>query len=208
MSDSLQPHGLYSPWNSPGQHTGVGSLSLLQGIFPTQELNQGLLHCRRILYQLSYALLWFIKCFHIHYVTPPCFITPLPLWGRQIGTHSFTGELAGNDKTFCVSSCARCWKHVHKRRQKGKPRLRKMMWYFLGVQSYPAGKLDPRASFAMWLFPCLHTPHRPFLHTEIQKDDISPASFLLLIYILLNDEIIQYIIPQQLCCLKKKLGME
>ena len=36
MSSSLQPHELYSPWNSPGQNTGVGSLSLLQGIFPTQ----------------------------------------------------------------------------------------------------------------------------------------------------------------------------
>ena len=36
------------------KNTGVGSLSLLQPIFPTQELNQGLLHCRRILYQLSY----------------------------------------------------------------------------------------------------------------------------------------------------------
>ena len=36
MSDSLQPHGLYSPWNSLGQNTVVGSLSLLQGIFPTQ----------------------------------------------------------------------------------------------------------------------------------------------------------------------------
>ena len=36
VSDSLWPHGLYSPWNSPGQNTGVGSLSLLQGIFPTQ----------------------------------------------------------------------------------------------------------------------------------------------------------------------------
>ena len=54
MSDSLQPHGLYSPWNSPGQKTGVDSLSLLQGIFPTQELNLGLLHCRWILYQLSH----------------------------------------------------------------------------------------------------------------------------------------------------------
>ena len=51
---SLRPHGLYSPWNSPGQNTGVGSLSLLQRIFPTQELNQGLLRCRRVLYQLSY----------------------------------------------------------------------------------------------------------------------------------------------------------
>ena len=92
MSDSLQPHRLYSPWNSPGQNTGstfpspgdlpnsgikprfptlrvdfllaepqgkpkntgVGSLSLLQHIFLTQELNWGLLHCRQILYQLSY----------------------------------------------------------------------------------------------------------------------------------------------------------
>ena len=54
VSDSLQLHGLYSPWNSPGQNTGVGSLSLLQGIFPTQGLSPGLLHCRRILYQLSH----------------------------------------------------------------------------------------------------------------------------------------------------------
>ena len=52
MSDSLQPHGLYSPWHSPGQNTEVGSLSLLQGIFPTQEWNPGLLHCTQILYQL------------------------------------------------------------------------------------------------------------------------------------------------------------
>ena len=94
MSDSLRPHGLYSPWNSLGQNTGadksfpspadlfnpgiepsspalqadslpaepqgkpkntgVGSLSLLQQIFLTQESNRGLLHCRQILYQLSY----------------------------------------------------------------------------------------------------------------------------------------------------------
>ena len=87
VSDSLQPHGLYSLWNSPGEspspgdlpnlgieprsptlqvdslpaelqgkpkNTGMGSLSLLQQIFLTQELNQGLLHCRQTLYQLSY----------------------------------------------------------------------------------------------------------------------------------------------------------
>ena len=93
VSDSWRPHGLYSSWNSPGQHTGVdrlpspgdlpnpgikrrspalqadslpaesqgkhkntgaGNLSLLQWIFPTKELNQGHLHCRRILYQLSH----------------------------------------------------------------------------------------------------------------------------------------------------------
>ena len=54
MYNSLQSRGLYNPWNSPGQNTGVGSLSLLQGIFPTQGLNPGLPHCRQILYQLSH----------------------------------------------------------------------------------------------------------------------------------------------------------
>ena len=54
VSDSLWPHGLYKPWNSPGQNTGVGILSLLQKIFPTQGSSPGLPHCRRILYQLSH----------------------------------------------------------------------------------------------------------------------------------------------------------
>ena len=60
VSNSLRPHGLYSPWNSPGQNTGVGSLSLLQGISPTQASNPGLMNYRRILYQLSHqGSLWF-----------------------------------------------------------------------------------------------------------------------------------------------------
>ena len=54
VSNSLQPHGPYSPWNSLGQNTGVGSLSLLQGIFSIQGLNPGLPNCRRILYQVSH----------------------------------------------------------------------------------------------------------------------------------------------------------
>ena len=49
MSDSMRPHGLYSPWNSTGHRTGVGSHSLLPGIFPTQASNRGLLHCRWII---------------------------------------------------------------------------------------------------------------------------------------------------------------
>ena len=57
-SDPLQFHGLQPtrllcPWNSPGKNTGVGSHSLLQGIFLTQGLNVGLPHCRQILYHLS-----------------------------------------------------------------------------------------------------------------------------------------------------------
>ena len=57
MFDSLWPHGqlparLLCPWDSPGKNTGVGCLALLQGIFPAQGLNPGLLHCRWSLYCL------------------------------------------------------------------------------------------------------------------------------------------------------------
>ena len=44
---TLRPHGLFSPWISPGKNTGVGSVSLLQGIFPTQGWNSGLPHAGR-----------------------------------------------------------------------------------------------------------------------------------------------------------------
>ena len=70
LSPTLRPHGLYSPWKSPGQNTGVGSFSLLQGIFPTQGLNPGLPHCRRILYQLSHKgspIIWLL----LFYYPPP-----------------------------------------------------------------------------------------------------------------------------------------
>ena len=49
LCPTLRPHRLYSPWNSLGQNIKVGSLSFLQGIFPTQGSNPGLLHCRWIL---------------------------------------------------------------------------------------------------------------------------------------------------------------
>ena len=54
VSSSLQPHGINSPWNPPGQNAGVSNRSLLQGIFPTVGSNPGLLPCRQILYQLSH----------------------------------------------------------------------------------------------------------------------------------------------------------
>ena len=73
VSDSLRPHGLgltrlLCPWDSPGQNTGVGGHSLLQGIFLTQGLNPGLLHCQRILYRLS------------HQGSPGCQPTTPPFW--------------------------------------------------------------------------------------------------------------------------------
>ena len=59
MSNSLRLHGLLPtrllhPWDFPGKSTGVGCHFLLQEIFPTQESNPGLLHCRQMLYRLSY----------------------------------------------------------------------------------------------------------------------------------------------------------
>ena len=54
MSNSLPPHGLYCPWNSPDQNTGVGSLFLLQKIFPTQDRTQVSGIAGRLFYQLSH----------------------------------------------------------------------------------------------------------------------------------------------------------
>ena len=61
----LQPHGLNSPWNFPGQNTGVGSLSLLQGIFPAQGSNPGLLHCKLCIC-VWYIFTCIITCFVYH----------------------------------------------------------------------------------------------------------------------------------------------
>ena len=88
VSDSLRPHGLYSPWNSLGQNTGVGSLSLLQGIFPTQGSNPGLPHCRRIVYQLTHKgspriLEWVAVPFSKRF-SPPRDQTSVSCIGRQI----------------------------------------------------------------------------------------------------------------------------
>ena len=71
VSDSLrhglQPARLLCPWDSPGEDTGVGCHALLQGIFPTQGWNPGLLHCRRILYLLGHLTKWLLRgC-----LTPP-----------------------------------------------------------------------------------------------------------------------------------------
>ena len=90
LSDSLWLHRLYSPWNSPGQNTGVGSLSLLQGIFPTQGSNPGLPHCRWILYQLSHkgslCVNYHTCADETHLYANKLFLKPrigLPLWLRQ-----------------------------------------------------------------------------------------------------------------------------
>ena len=86
VSDSLQPPGLYSPWNSPVHSTGVGSLCLLQGIFPTQGLNPGLPHCRRILHQLGHqgnTHLWSMQYLSVHPLSPLSQLFPSSLWSAH-----------------------------------------------------------------------------------------------------------------------------
>ena len=68
---------MYGIRNSPGQNIGMGSLSLLQGIFPTQGSNPGLPHCTRILHQLSYQgspCFWFSSVHSLSCVR--LFVTP------------------------------------------------------------------------------------------------------------------------------------
>ena len=50
----MEPARLLCSWNFPGKNTGVGCCSLLQGMFSTQGLDPGLLHCRQVLYHLSH----------------------------------------------------------------------------------------------------------------------------------------------------------
>ena len=91
------------PWNSPGQNIGVGSLSLLQGIFPTQGSNSGLPYCRCILYQMSHKgsphfgiLTLFTEVKHIHMPAIPL----LDLYP----TETYTDRL----KDIYISTCSSC----------------------------------------------------------------------------------------------------
>ena len=98
VSNSLQPHVLYNPWNSPGQNTGVGSFSLLQGIFPTQELKPSLPYCRQILYQLSHKGSARILEWAIPY--PADFPNPgIELGSPALLADSLPTELSGNPNT-------------------------------------------------------------------------------------------------------------
>ena len=106
----MTPARLLCSRDFPGKSTGVGYHFILQGIFPTQESNQHLLHCRWILYQLSYrGMLKFV-----------CFLTVLQSWASFLhvlklsanactchrrGTHRM---LVARQKTVWVR-CGECW---------------------------------------------------------------------------------------------------
>ena len=92
------------PWNSPGQNTWVGSLSLLQRIFPTQESNRGLLHCRWILYQLSYqeAQQHEVTIYNSWFLAPPAEGVKKPWYPTVLSTLS---------AYIVLSRCLPCPRH-------------------------------------------------------------------------------------------------
>ena len=66
----LQPPRVLCPRDFPGKNTGMGCHSILQGIFPTQRSNRGLLHCGQIFYHLSHRaspLLIISSCYLLNY---------------------------------------------------------------------------------------------------------------------------------------------
>ena len=71
---TLRPHGLFRPRNSPGQNTGVGSVSLLQGIFPTQGANPGLPHSLPSLYHKGSPLSYVRVCIKLAYFFLKCLV--------------------------------------------------------------------------------------------------------------------------------------
>ena len=111
VSNSLQPHGIYSPWNSPGQNTAVGSLSLLQGIFPTQGSNPELLHCGWIFYQLSHkGNTWCainVKFQRQTFCLPSHFFPVCCIWDSKYTSHQgssfffFPRNSSRNRKWYC-----------------------------------------------------------------------------------------------------------
>ena len=83
MPNFLRTHGLQlsrllCPWDFPGKDTGLGCHFLLQGIFPTQGSNPGLLHCRQIVYWLSYKGSPFFN-YYIKSKAFSCFLVPYKL---------------------------------------------------------------------------------------------------------------------------------
>ena len=118
VSNSSRPHGLYSPWKSPGQNTGVRSLSLLQEIVPTQGLNPGLPHCRQIRYQLSHKGSPRI----LERVDYP-FSRGLPDPGIELGSPALQADCLPTELSLTVT-----WKHFKWTKPSPLPKL--CIWLF------------------------------------------------------------------------------
>ena len=155
MSDSLRPHRLYSPWDSPGQNIGIGSLSLLQGTFPTQGSNPGLPHCRRILYQLSHKGIYtkIYMCvlvsliishsLQLHGLWPAMFLCLWNSLGKNtgVGSHSLLQRIfltqGSNPHLLCLLHCRQI---LYLLSHRGSP----------GERTWPSGKQGFSHRVVVW----------------------------------------------------------
>ena len=155
VSDSLWPHQLQAtrllcPWDFPGKHTGVGCHSLLQGIFPTQGSNPGLLHCRQILYGLN----------HQGSIYPGHILWENHNWKRlmYLNVHSSTIY----NRTWKQSRCPPTneW-------------IRKKMWYVYTVEYYSTKK---RNEFESVLLRWMNL--EPIIQSEVSQKEKSGYNIL------------------------------
>ena len=173
-----------SPWNSPGQNTGGGSLSLLQGIFPTQGSNPGPPHCRQILYQPSYQA------------------APTKLWQSMFwGGVQFLKALVS--LAWILPWKERNWKqesHVV-----SAPVTRGSLAGALRPQAFTGASLSPPCPSLLhppllpllWFFPCFMVPFR--CHLDLGSVFIVPSSGpLKSIYLCVTTDCIPFYILCQL----------
>ena len=183
MSDSLRPHGLHSLWNSPGQNTGVGSLSLLQGIFPTQGSNPGLPHCRVNLYQLNHKgspriLEWVAYHFSIE-SSQPRNRTGVSFIAGRFFTSWATRGASWEQKSVCLLlkwwvcgevfksapdirggksiSGAKSWKHTNRQNQCGN------IWLFCNIHMSWVQRSSRKSRWLVSRFPGALTARPPCL---------------------------------------------
>ena len=147
-SSSLRVEYLLSEPPGKPMNTGVGRLSLLQGIFPTQELNQSLLHCRQILYQLSYqgSPLGLICEFKMSFLV---FFHKLNLWAEFMGPSRW--RACYGDPTVCESQSK------PRETEEGPPRSA-----FFGSEPRLSEKGQPMMVRVSWS----HLSHAPSLHSS------------------------------------------
>ena len=129
MSDSLHPHGLYPTrllclWDSPGKNTGVGCHALIQGIFPTQPLNPGLLYWRWILYCLSHQgspflfggsliVFWALNTLLLLWASDFRSVNPHLIYPDTTSTHHLCAHMLFCKFIFSSSYCTTVISFVH-----------------------------------------------------------------------------------------------
>ena len=176
LTHGLEPTRLLYPWNSPGKNTGEGCHTLLQGIFPTQGLNPGLLHCRQILYCLSYSPSEAIKAalmFLVHIWTIKglqTFEERLPMKGGGPSL-PLPPHQSGTECRHSASSWGQissCWASLMAQSIKDPPVMQETWVWFLGREDPLEKEMAIHSSILAWEIPWTEEP-AGLQSTELQR---------------------------------------